>query len=218
MRHIPLIKRVSPACDGDIFVGEGAIPVASTSENAGGSEVEMNVLQTGANVAVTQLKSNNCDEGQLVFFFSLPLLLCAGDWAEFQSLLFSHSDSVGRREKKKKCPSPTFTQEIHHSVFCTWTKRFQKPKTIVSSVRYTIAPCLSRSSSLTRSHYSRSHTNTYVHFHCLTFPRHSNASYASVPPCPLCTAYSKYLFICACTLLIYSPCNLFIRTFCFLSI
>lgn len=65
----------------------------------------MNVLQTGANVAVTQLKSNNCDEGQLVFFFP-PLLLCAGDWAAFQSLLFSHSDSVGRRENKKSVLLP----------------------------------------------------------------------------------------------------------------
>lgn len=65
----------------------------------------MNVLQTGANVAVTQLKSNSCDEGQLCVFFHFifpPLLLCAGDRAEFQSLLFSHSDSVGRREKEKK--------------------------------------------------------------------------------------------------------------------
>lgn len=62
--------------------------------------VEMNVLQTGVNVAVTQLKSNNCDEGQ--FLILPPLLLCTGDWAEFQSLLFSHSDSVGRREKEKK--------------------------------------------------------------------------------------------------------------------
>lgn len=58
-------------------------------------------------------------------FFSLPpLLLCAGDWAEFQSLLFSHSDSVARRKKrKKKCPSPTFTQEIHHFAFCVPTKK-----------------------------------------------------------------------------------------------
>lgn len=33
---------------------------------------EMNVLQTGVNVAVTQLKSNNCDEVQvfLLLFFS----------------------------------------------------------------------------------------------------------------------------------------------------
>lgn len=57
----------------------------------------MNVLQTGANVAVTQLKTNNCDEGQPPRL----LLFCAGYWAEFQSLLFSHSDSVGRSEKKK---------------------------------------------------------------------------------------------------------------------
>lgn len=46
-------------CDGDICVGEDVIPIASSSENAGGLEVEMNVLQSGANVAVTQLKSNN---------------------------------------------------------------------------------------------------------------------------------------------------------------
>lgn len=67
----------------------------------------------GANVAVTQLKSNNHVEGQLVFFSSFlpPLLRCTGDWAQFQSLLFSHSDSVGR----KKCPSPTFMLEIYHS-------------------------------------------------------------------------------------------------------
>lgn len=60
----------------------------------------MNVLQTGANVAIAQLKSNNHDEGQLFVFFP-PLLLCAGDWAPFQSLLFSHSDSVRRRAKRK---------------------------------------------------------------------------------------------------------------------
>lgn len=201
MQHIPTIKRVSPACDWDIFVGEDAISIASSSEHAGGSEVEINVLQTGANVAVTQLKSNNCDEGQLVFFFP-PLLLCAGDWAEFQSLLFSHSDSVGRREKKKKCPSPTFTQEIHHSVFSMWTKRFQERKTIVS--------CVSWSSSQNLSHYSQTH--------CLTFPWDSDALYASEPVWPLCSPYSKYLFIYACTLLMYSHCNLFIHTFCFLSI
>lgn len=34
--------------------------------------VKMDVLQAGANVAVTQLKSNNCDEGQLCFFFFFP--------------------------------------------------------------------------------------------------------------------------------------------------
>lgn len=93
--------------------------------------VKMDVLQAGANVAVTQLKSNNCDEGQLCFFFFFflpPLLLCAGDWAEFQSLLFSHSDSVARRKKKKKCPSPTFAQEIHHFAFCVPPKKIPGPK------------------------------------------------------------------------------------------
>lgn len=75
---------------------------------------EMNVLQTGVNVAVTQLKSNNCDELQFFLsFFSLPpLLLCTGDWAAFQSLLSSHSDSVGRREKEK-CPSFRLHREFH---------------------------------------------------------------------------------------------------------
>lgn len=77
------------------------IPIPSRSDNAGGSKVEMNVPQTGANVTVTQLKSNNHDEGQLCGFFIPPVLLGAGDWAEFQSLLLSHSESVGRREKKK---------------------------------------------------------------------------------------------------------------------
>lgn len=47
---------------------------ASSSDNAGGLEVEMNVLQTGANVAIAQLKSNNHDEGQLCFFSSSAAL------------------------------------------------------------------------------------------------------------------------------------------------
>lgn len=70
--------------------------------------LEMNVHQTGKNVAVIQPKCNNCDEGQILFFvfFSLPpLLLCTENWAEFHSLLFSHSDSV-RRAKGKKSVLP----------------------------------------------------------------------------------------------------------------
>lgn len=79
----------------------------------------MNVHQTGANVAVTQLKSNNHKESQLSFF--PPSLLCCSVQETGQGFKASSSltDSGGRREKKKKkCPSPTFTWEIHHSVFC----------------------------------------------------------------------------------------------------
>lgn len=39
-----------------------------------GFKAEMNILQTGANVAVTQLKSNNCHWGPILFFFFLLLL------------------------------------------------------------------------------------------------------------------------------------------------
>ncbi len=63
---------------------------------------------------------------------------------------------------------------------------------------------------------SHLHTNTRMHFLCLTFPWDSDALFASVLVCPLCTPHSKHSVIYACTFLIYSPCNLFI-TFCFRS-
>lgn len=84
----------------DIFVGKDATSIASSSESAGGSKLEMYVLQTGANVAVTQLKSNNRDEGQLSFF---SLLCCsvheAGHSFKASSFL-TLSQSKGERRKK----------------------------------------------------------------------------------------------------------------------
>ena len=114
-------------CEGDICVGEDVISRASSSENAGGLEVEMNVLQSGANVAVTQLKSNNQPWGPTRLFPS-SAALCRRPGRVSKPPL-SHSDSGGKR---KKCPSLTFTQEIHHSVFWMWTKRLQERDTTVS--------------------------------------------------------------------------------------
>lgn len=92
--------------------------------------VKMDVLQAGANVAVTQLKSNNCDEGQLCFFFFpffFPSLLCCSVQETGQSFKASSFLTLtqwqGERREKKKCPSPTFTQEIHHFAFCVLTKK-----------------------------------------------------------------------------------------------
>lgn len=153
----------------------------------------MNVLQTGANVAVTQLKSNNRDEGQLIFFF---FLLCCSVQETGQSfkassfLTLTQSERERRRRRRrKKCPSPTFTQEIHHSVFCMWTKRFQERETIVSRVQYAVAP----KPVLT----------------LFDIPRRR--------PCLVGTSTSVFnvfkalVYLCMCS----SPCYLFIRTFCF---
>lgn len=130
----------------------------------------VNVLQTGANVAVTQLKSNNCDEGQFFFLFffssSSAALYRRLGWVSQPPLLSLTQLEEERREKK--CQSPTFTLEIPHSVFCMWIKRFREWKIIVSCVHYTITLCTSWPSSLNRSHSLLTHTQ--IHFHRLTFP------------------------------------------------
>lgn len=175
MQHLPVIKRVSPACDWDIFVGEDAVSKASSSENAGGLEVEMNVPQTGANVAVTQLKSNNGDEGQLVFFFS-PSLLCCSVQEPGQSFKASSfltlTQSEGER-RRKQCPSPTYKLEIHHSGFCLRILKLKERQTIVIQVLHVrvLLPTF-------LTVHSHKHTHCLC---CLTFPWLSPALYASVP-------------------------------------
>lgn len=63
----------------------------------------------------------------------------------------------------------------------------------------------------------RTVAQSLTHLRCLTFPWDCNVLYASVPL--LHTIFkAHYLFIYACTPVIYSPCNLFICTFCFLGI
>lgn len=134
---------------------------------------EMNVLQTGANVAVTQLKSNNCDEGQLDFFFFFPpLLLCAGDWAEFQSLLFSHSDSVGRREKKKSVLLPHSHRKFI-ILFSVCGLKDSRSERLLSPVFSTLSlpACHGHHLQPFLAIRSLAHKHSHMRSRCLTFPR-----------------------------------------------
>ena len=152
---------------------------------------------------ITAMRANSA-----FFFFSLPpLLLCAGDWAEFQSLLFSHSDSVARRKKKKKV---SFSH-IHagNSSFC-----FLRAASKDSRSERRLSPALS-GLSLPACHGR----------HPWTFSRHSLTHTLTLFDIPLrlwcllrLVAIQSACLSMHILLLIYSPCNLFIRTFCFLSI
>lgn len=135
-----------------------------------GRMVEMNVLQTGINVVVTQLKSNNCNEGQFfLFFFLPPLLLCTGDWAEFQSLLFSHSDWVGRKEKEKS---------VHHFLFSVYELKDSRSERLLSPMFSTLP------ASHGLSHYSLTHTQIHMRTHTVW---HSPETLMACPPCDHCS-------------------------------
>ena len=142
-------------------------------------------------------------------FFSLPpLLLCAGDWAEFQSLLFSHSDSVARRKKRKKSVLlPHSHRKFIILLSVCRLKRFQEWKTMVSGVQCAVTPCMSWPPSLNLF-------SPFAHTHSLTL--------SDIPSRLWCllrlVGIQSACLSMHVRLLIYSPCNLFIHTFCFLSI
>ena len=102
-----LVIQVLHVCDLHTFIGEDVI--ASSYENTGGSVEGMNVFQAGADIAVTQLKSNIRDEGQLVCFFSL---LCSLQ----ESRHSFKASSFLTLTQLEEAGGAAFPQEIHHPV------------------------------------------------------------------------------------------------------
>lgn len=86
----------------------------------------MNVLQTGANVAVTQLKSNNCVEGQLGYFFSL---LCCAVQETGHSFKASSFLTLTQSEEKKMSFSYIYAR--NSSFWCLYVD--YKQEAIVST-------------------------------------------------------------------------------------
>lgn len=101
----------------------------------------MNVHQTGANVAVTQLKSNNHKESQLSFF--PPSLLCCSVQETGQGFKASSSltDSGGRREKKKK--KSVLLPHSHGKFIILFSVSGMTPGANDFCVQYTVTPCMS---------------------------------------------------------------------------
>lgn len=186
-------------CDWDILVGEDVVSEASSSDNAGGSELrwmffrlgQMSLLHNWRVITTTRANS---------VYFSSSAALCRSLGRVSKLPFFSLWLSRKEREERK-CPSPTFAREIHHPVFRMRTNRFQEWKTDVSQNLHGLIQILKP--------IARSLRHTLTLF--------------DIPLRRLCigcssASYSKYLFIYAWTLYIYSPCNLFICTFSFLSI
>lgn len=152
---------------------------------------------------ITAMRANS-------LFFSLPpLLLCTWDWAEFQSLLFSHSDSVGRREKEKSVLLP----HLHWKfiiLFSVYELKDSRSERLLSPVFSTLPACHGL------SHYSLTHTQIHMRTHTVW---HSPETLMPCPPCDHCSrCIQSTCFSMLVLFFIYSPCNLFICTFCFLSI
>lgn len=126
--------------------------------------VKMDVLQAGANVAVTQLKSNNCDEGQLCFFFFFFSLLCCSVQETGQSFKASSFLTLtqwqGERRKKSVLLPHSHRKFIILLSVCR-LKRSQERKTIVSGARWAVTPCVSWPPSLNLfSPFAHTHTLT----------------------------------------------------------
>lgn len=69
--------------------------------------LEMNVYQTGKNVAVIQPKCNNCDEGQFLGFFFFCLLCCSVQKTgqSFTASSFLTLTQLGEQRKEKTVSS-----------------------------------------------------------------------------------------------------------------
>lgn len=145
-----------------------------------GRMVEMNVLQTGVNVAVTQLKSNNCDEGQFLIFFSF--LLCCSVQETGQSFKASSFLTLTQLEGERRKKKSVFLPHLHWKfiiLFSVDKLKDSRSERLLSPVFSSLPACRGL------SHYSLTRTQIHMRTHTVW---HSPETLMPCPPWDHCSS------------------------------
>ena len=157
---------------------------------------------------ITAMRANSAF---FFFLFFFPSLLCCSVQETGQSFKASSFLTLtqwqGERREKKSVLLPHSHRKFIILLSVCRLKRFQEWKTMVSGVQCAVTPCMSWPPSLNLF-------SPFAHTHSLTL--------SDIPSRLWCllrlVGIQSACLSMHVRLLIYSPCNLFIHTFCFLSI
>ena len=157
---------------------------------------------------ITAMRANSAFFFFLFFFPPSSAALCRRLGRVSKPPLFSlWLSGKEKEEKKKSVLLPHSHRKFIILLSVCWLKRFQEWKTMVSGVQCAVTPCMSWPPSLNLF-------SPFAHTHSLTL--------SDIPSRLWCllrlVGIQSACLSMHVRLLIYSPCNLFIHTFCFLSI